>query len=179
MNLLENYSLKKLNTFGIDASAKYFLEVDSVSAIQTFLEDKKINTLPRLVLGGGSNILFTKNFDGVVVKNCIKGIELIKEDSEHYYVKAGAGESWHGFVMHCISKNYAGGENLSLIPGSVGAADMQYIGGYGVEQKEVFFELEAIDLKKRKVIRLNNYDCQFGYRDSIFKHEAKGKFIIT
>jgi len=179
MNLLENYSLKKLNTFGIDASAKYFLEVDSIPAIQSYLEDKKINAEPRLILGGGSNMLFTKNFDGIVVRNCIKGIELLKEDSEYYYVKAGAGESWHGFVMHCIGKNYAGVENLSLIPGSVGAAPIQNIGAYGVEQKEVFFELEAIDLKEKKSIKINKSDCQFGYRDSIFKREAKGKYIIT
>ncbi len=179
MNLLENYSLKKLNTFGIDASAKYFLEVNSVADVQAFLEDKKINTELRLILGGGSNMLFTKNFDGVVVKNCIKGIELLKEDSENYYVKAGAGESWHGFVMNCINNNYAGVENLSLIPGSVGAAPIQNIGAYGVEQKEVFFELEAIDLKEKKSVTINKSDCQFGYRDSIFKREAKGKYIIA
>ena len=179
MNLLENYSLKKLNTFGIDVSAKYFLEVDSVSAIQNYLEDKRINTQPRLILGGGSNMLFTKNFDGVVLKNCIKGIELLKQDDEYYYVKAGAGDSWHGFVLHCIANNYAGVENLSLIPGSVGAAPIQNIGAYGVEQKEVFFELEAIDLKEKKSVTINKSDCQFGYRDSIFKREAKGKYIIA
>src|ERR1035437_5994964 len=128
MTIQENISLKKLNTFGIDVSAKYFLEVDSVSAIQNYLEDKRINTQPRLILGGGSNMLFTKNFDGVVVKNCVKRIELLKENSEYYYVKVGAGESWHGFVMHCIKNNYAGVENLSLIPGSVGAAPIQNIG---------------------------------------------------
>jgi UDP-N-acetylmuramate dehydrogenase len=179
ISIRENISLKKLNTFGIDALAKYFLEVDSVSSIQTFLEDRKINSQQRLILGGGSNILFTKNFDGVVVKNCIKGIELLKQEEDYYYVKAGAGESWHGFVMHCIEKKYAGVENLSLIPGSVGAAPIQNIGAYGVEQKEVFFELEAIDLKEKQTITLNKSDCQFGYRDSIFKREAKGKFIIT
>ncbi|MBI4945827.1 MAG: UDP-N-acetylmuramate dehydrogenase [Bacteroidetes bacterium] len=184
MNLVENFSLKKLNTFGIDASAKYFLEANSISDIQNLLDHKKISPFrdgvsPLLIMGGGSNILFTKNFDGLVLKNCITGIELIKEDSENYYVKAGAGVIWHEFVLHCIKNNYAGVENLSLIPGSVGAAPIQNIGAYGVEQKEVFFELEAISLKEKNTIHLSHFDCQFGYRDSIFKREAKGKFIIT
>ncbi len=179
MKVLENFSLKKFNTFGIDVSAKYFLEAGSVSDIQSYLDDKRVGELPRLILGGGSNILFTKNFDGVVLKNNIRGIELLAQDQEHYYLKVGAGEVWHQFVMHCIQKNYAGVENLSLIPGSVGAAPIQNIGAYGVEQKEVFHELEAIDLKENKLVVFSKSDCQLGYRDSIFKREAKGKFIIT
>jgi len=187
MNLQENVSLKKFNTFGIDASAKYFLEANSTSDIQNFLDDKKLSPFPSgragdghlLVLGGGSNILFTKNFDGTVLKNNIKGIELLKEDSENYFVKAGGGEVWHEFVLHCIKNNYAGVENLSLIPGCVGAAPIQNIGAYGVEQKETFYELEAINLKENKKVVFKNADCQFGYRDSIFKREAKNKFIIT
>jgi UDP-N-acetylmuramate dehydrogenase len=176
MKILENYPLKKLNTFGIDASARYFAEVVSVSDIHELLE---LRPSSLLVLGGGSNILFTKNFDGHVLKNSIKGIELLKEDAESYYVKAGAGEVWHQFVMYCIKNNYAGVENLSLIPGSVGAAPIQNIGAYGVEQKEVFFELEAIDVRENKPVVIAKSDCQFGYRDSIFKREGKGKFIIT
>jgi UDP-N-acetylmuramate dehydrogenase len=179
MKILENISLKKFNTFGIDVTAKYFLEIDSVAGIQNFLADKKISSHPLLVLGGGSNILFTKNFDGVVVKNNLKGIELLKEDDEYYYVKVSAGEAWHQFVMHCIQKNYAGVENLSLIPGSAGAAPIQNIGAYGVEQKEVFHEMEAIRIDENKLVVFNKSDCRFGYRDSIFKREAKGKFIIT
>ena len=124
-------------------------------------------------------MLFTKNYDGVVLKNNIFGIELLKEDLEYYYVKVGAGERWHEFVLHCIQKNYAGTENLSLIPGSVGAAPIQNIGAYGVEQKTIFHELEAIDIENNKPITLNNSDCEFGYRDSIFKREQKGKCIIT
>src|SRR3974390_956445 len=143
MKILENISLKRYNTFGIDASAKYFLEANSVSDIQSFLDDKIISKHPILILGGGSNILFTGDFEGVVIKNNIKGIELIREDEHHVYLKAGAGESWHGMVMHCIGRNYAGVENLSLIPGSVGASPIQNIGAYGVEQKDVFYELEA------------------------------------
>jgi len=177
MNLLENISLRKYNTFGIDVSAKHFLEANSVSDIQNYLGEKKSS--PLLVLGGGSNILFTKNFDGTVLKNNLKGIELLKEDSENYFVKAGGGEVWHEFVLHCIKNNYAGVENLSLIPGCVGAAPIQNIGAYGVEQKETFYELEAINLKENKKVVFKNSDCQFAYRDSIFKHEAKNKFIIT
>ncbi|MBI4931681.1 MAG: UDP-N-acetylmuramate dehydrogenase [Bacteroidetes bacterium] len=183
MNLQENISLKKFNTFGIDVSAKYFLEANSASDIQNFLDDKSSPLIKGarglLVLGGGSNILFTKNFDGTVLKNNLKGIELLKEDSESYFVKAGGGEVWHEFVLHCIKNNYAGVENLSLIPGSVGAAPIQNIGAYGVEQKEVFQELEAINLEENKKVVFKNSDCQFGYRDSIFKREAKNKFIIT
>jgi UDP-N-acetylmuramate dehydrogenase len=177
MNLRQNVSLKKYNTFGIDVSAKYFLEVGSVSDIQNYLDDRK--QFPLLILGGGSNILFTKNFNGTVLKNNIKGIEKIKEDDEYVYVKAGGGEAWHEFVMHCIKNNYAGLENLSLIPGSVGAAPIQNIGAYGVEQKEVFSSLEAINLHENKLKVFTRSECNFGYRDSIFKREAKNKFIIT
>jgi UDP-N-acetylmuramate dehydrogenase len=179
MKILENISLKKYNTFGIDVSSRYFTEVDSVSDIQSLLSDKKINSNPRLILGGGSNILFTRNFDGIVVKNNLKGMELVKEDQENYFVKAGGGEVWHEFVLHCIKNGYAGVENLSLIPGCVGAAPIQNIGAYGVEQKETFYELEAIDLRENKTVVFSNSDCRFGYRDSIFKRDAKGKFIIT
>lgn len=179
MKLAENYSLKSSNTFGIDVSARYFAEIDSVSDVRNFLSDKKLSAKPLLILGGGSNILFTKDFDGVVLKDQIKGIELLKEDAEHYYVKAGAGEVWHEFVSHCIKNNYAGVENLSLIPGSVGAAPIQNIGAYGIEQKEVFYELEAIDIHSNKPVVFSISDCVFGYRDSIFKREGKGKYIIT
>jgi len=179
MKIQENISLKKFNTFGIDVSAKYFIEADSAADIQNYLNDPKLSKHPLLVLGGGSNILFTNNFDGTVLKNNLKGIELIKEDSENYFVKAGGGGVWHEFVLHCIKNNYAGVENLSLIPGCVGAAPIQNIGAYGVEQKETFHELETIDLHENKRVVFNNSDCQFGYRDSIFKREAKNKYVIT
>lgn len=179
MEIQENYSLKKLNSFGIDASARYFLETDSIATTQNFLDDKKLSAMPLLVLGGGSNMLFTRNFDGIVLRNQIKGIELLREDAEYYYVKVGAGEVWHQFVLHCIKNNYAGVENLSLIPGSVGAAPIQNIGAYGVEQKETFYDLEAIDIHENKTVVISKSDCRFGYRDSVFKREGKGKYIIT
>jgi UDP-N-acetylmuramate dehydrogenase len=134
--------------------------------------------LPLLILGGGSNILLTKDFDGWVLKNELKGIELVREDNEYYYVKVMAGENWHQFVLYCIEHNYAGLENLSLIPGNTGASPMQNIGAYGVEIKDVFHELEAFHLKEQAIVKFNLTDCQFGYRESIFKKEYKGEFII-
>ncbi len=178
MNLLENHSLKKLNTFGVECYAKAFVEANTKSDIQNLLSSKNIASQPILILGGGSNILFTKDFDGLVIKNNISGMELIKEDSEYYYVRAGAGVVWHQFVLYCIKHNYAGVENLSLIPGSVGAAPIQNIGAYGEELKDIFWELEAINILEDKNIVLSNSDCKFGYRNSIFKNEAKGKYII-
>jgi UDP-N-acetylmuramate dehydrogenase len=133
---------------------------------------------PHLILGGGSNILFTKNFDGLVLKNELKGIELVKEDAEHFYVKAAAGENWHQFVLHCIHHGYAGVENLSLIPGNVGASPMQNIGAYGVEIKDVFHSLEAFHLDEKKVVNFSANDCAFGYRESVFKRKYKGQFVI-
>lgn len=131
-----------------------------------------------MVLGGGSNILLTKDFNGLVLKNDIMGIEEVKEDDEHVYLKVGAGENWHRFVMYCIDRGLAGVENLSLIPGNVGASPMQNIGAYGVEIKEVFHDLEAMHLKDRRVQLFTLNDCEFGYRDSIFKRKYKGEFAI-
>ena len=132
-----------------------------------------------LVLGGGSNILFTKDFDGIVLKNEVKGIELVREDDEHIYVKAGAGENWHQFVLFCIQNNYAGIENLSLIPGSVGASPMQNIGAYGVEIKDVFHQLEAFHIDDKTLKTFSLAECEFGYRESVFKRKLKDQFIIT
>ncbi|HEY4336630.1 MAG TPA: UDP-N-acetylmuramate dehydrogenase, partial [Puia sp.] len=130
------------------------------------------------ILGGGSNILFTKDFGGLVLKNNIRGIELIREDEHHVYVRVGAGENWQGFVEYCLQRNWAGVENLSLIPGSVGATPMQNIGAYGVEIKEVFYELEAWSLEENKVYSFSLNDCELGYRDSVFKQRYRGKFVI-
>lgn len=175
----ENYSLKNFNTFGINAFANYFSEINSVEETLEILDNPIAKKNPLLIIGGGSNLLFTKNFSGLVLKNNIKGIELIKEDTDYYYVKSGAGLVWHQFVMYCIEKNYAGIENLSLIPGNVGAGPMQNIGAYGAELKDVFYELEALHIHEKKIHTFSNKDCRFGYRESVFKRELKNQYLIT
>ena len=171
----ENFSLKSLNTFGINASAKLFALFSSVNDLGEILEN---TNEPLLILGGGSNILFTKNYDGLILKNQITGIEKISEDDKYIYLKAGAGVGWHEFVLFCINNQYAGVENLSLIPGSVGASPMQNIGAYGVEIKDVFYELEAYGINDKKLVTFSKNDCAFGYRESIFKKKYKGQFVI-
>jgi len=178
MSRTEHFSLKKYNTFGIDVTARYFAVFSDEDQLAGLLAEAKTGRESVFVLGGGSNILFTKDIDGQVLKNEIKGIELVDEDEEYIYVRAGAGESWHGFVEYCLGRSWAGVENLSLIPGSVGAAPMQNIGAYGVEIKDVFHELTAWDLEENKVYTFTLNDCRFGYRESIFKQEYKGRFII-
>ncbi len=156
MIIRENYSLKSLNTFGIKVDAKYFAEVASLQDIidiNHFIREKRV---PYLALGGGSNILFTKDFEGLVIKIDLKGIELVKEDAGHYFVKAMAGENWDDFVKYCVDRNYAGIENLSLIPGNVGASPIQNIGAYGVEMKDVFHELEMYDLHTGRLTVMEN-----------------------
>jgi len=179
MKILENISVKSFNSFGIDVKAKYFSTFASAEQLKELITwNSLIAKHPLLVLGGGSNILFTKDFDGLLLKNELKGIELVKEDESYYYVKAGAGENWHQFVSYCIHTNYAGIENLSLIPGNVGASPMQNIGAYGVEIKDVFYELEAYHLKENRIQVFALNDCDFGYRDSVFKTKYKGQFVI-
>jgi UDP-N-acetylmuramate dehydrogenase len=175
----ENISLQPFNTFGIGVSARYFASFQTEENVLEILESKIIGSHPPLILGGGSNILFTKDVDGLVLKNEIGGIELIHQDNEHIYVKVGAGVNWHSFVMYCIDNNYAGVENLALIPGNAGASPMQNIGAYGVEIKDVFHSLEAIHIHDKTKVELNNIECHFGYRESIFKNIFKNQFIIT
>lgn len=175
MTIQENISLLKYNTFRIEVLAKKFASFESADELSELLSHRNNNLM---ILGGGSNILFTKNFDGLVLKNDIPGIETVHEDADHVYVKVGAGENWHKFVMHCIDSNFAGVENLSLIPGNVGASPMQNIGAYGVEIKEVFHDLEAMHLKDKTVHTFSLNDCAFGYRDSIFKRKYKDQFAI-
>ena len=172
----ENKSLKSLNTFGIGVSARYFAAFDTTEKLAELLQQ---NRSPLLVLGGGSNILFTKDFDGLVLKNEVMGINIVKEDEQHTYVQAGAGESWHGFVQYCLQHNLAGVENLSLIPGNVGASPMQNIGAYGVEIKDVFDSLEAFHIREQKMYSFNKKDCEFGYRESVFKRRHKNEFVIS
>jgi UDP-N-acetylmuramate dehydrogenase len=178
MQLQENISLKHLNTFGIDVAAQYFSQFETVGQLKDLLLFAAKEELNHMALGGGSNILFTKNVNGLVLKNELRGIEIIKEDEAFYYVKVAAGENWHQFVLHCINNNWAGVENLSLIPGSVGASPMQNIGAYGVEIEQVFYELEALHINEGTIEKFSKKDCAFGYRESVFKRKYKGQFII-
>lgn len=178
MDIQQNISLKNYNTFGIDVSAKFFAAFQNEEGIRELLREDITCKNERLILGGGSNILLTKNFQGIVLKNEIRGISLSHEDDVHYYVTAGAGEIWHHFVLYCIEHNYAGLENLSLIPGCVGASPMQNIGAYGVEIKDVFHTLEAMNVHDGSIKTFNLQECEFGYRESIFKRKEKNNWII-
>ena len=171
-------SLKPYNTFGVEALAKQFVNVIDIDMLVSTIRSLVPQT-PLLILGGGSNILFTKDFEGLVLKNSLKGISIVKENHEHIWVKAMAGENWHQFVLYCIENDWAGVENLSLIPGTIGAAPMQNIGAYGVEIKDIFESLEAIELSTGETQIFNKEQCQFGYRESFFKKTGKGKYIIT
>jgi UDP-N-acetylmuramate dehydrogenase len=179
MTVKENFSLKSYNTFGIDVSARYLIGVSSELEALAVLKDKKFSSMPLMILGGGSNVLFTKNFDGIVIKNNLAGIEIIKEDDTHVYVKAASGEMWHPFVLWCIEKNFSGIENLSLIPGSIGAGPMQNIGAYGVELKDTFYSLEAIHIKEGAIRTFSSAECKFSYRNSIFKNELRNRYFIS
>lgn len=172
----QNVNLQKYNTFGIHAKAAFFAAFKSIPDLIAIIRS---NTHELLVLGGGSNILLTKDFNGLVLVNELMGIELVRKTNEHVYLKAAAGEMWHNFVLYAIQHNYGGIENLSLIPGSVGAAPMQNIGAYGVEIKDTFESLEALNLETLNVETFDSAQCNFGYRESVFKRELKGKYIIT
>lgn len=179
MQIQENFSLKPLNSFGMDVSAKYFARFTNLDQLVQLKEFTSNKTLEKtLILGGGSNILFTKNFDGAILKNEILGIRLVEETKDYFIVEAGAGENWHGFVMHCIENNYAGLENLSLIPGTVGASPIQNIGAYGVEIKDCFHSLDAYHFQDKSIIEFKTQDCAFGYRESIFKTTYKDQLAI-
>ena len=179
MEIKENYSLKKYNTFHLEVRTRFFLSIDDLNTVLDYLNEKEFHSIPRLILGGGSNILFTNDFPGITLKNNIRGFEIINENEDDVWIKIGAGENWHAFVIKAIDNGWGGLENLSLIPGTVGAAPMQNIGAYGVELEEVFEELEAINLKTGNVSKFNREECQFGYRSSIFKTTLKDQYIIT
>ncbi len=183
MEIQKNISIKSYNTFGISVLAKMFAKFDSLDEMGDLLEFAQKSMPgrpdPVLILGGGSNILFTSHVNRFVLKNEIKSIKIIKEDEHHIYVQVGAGENWHQFVLHCIKNGWAGVENLSLIPGNVGASPMQNIGAYGVEIKDVFYSLEAYYIRDMKMVNFTLNDCEFGYRDSVFKKKYKDEFIIT
>ncbi|MCS3871252.1 UDP-N-acetylmuramate dehydrogenase [Chryseobacterium ginsenosidimutans] len=174
----ENFSLQPYNTFGVDAKARYFAEIYSIEELKEALSFSDTQTLPLLFIGGGSNILLTKDFEGLAIKLSLKGIheDLINENE--VLVTAKAGENWHEFVIFCLEKNYGGLENLSLIPGNVGTSPMQNIGAYGTEIKDTFVSCTVLNLENLQLETFNLEQCKFGYRDSIFKQEGKGKYVI-
>ncbi len=177
LQIHENVSLKNFNTFGIEAYARYFVEINHKEELQELFADPQWKTAKRLVLGGGSNMLFTQNFDGLVIKINIRGIEH-RINHEEVIVESGAGESWNNLVKYCVNWDFAGIENLSLIPGSVGASPIQNIGAYGVELKDVFENCEAFEISSGDFVHFNNSDCGFAYRESIFKQAKKGQYIV-
>lgn len=175
----DNKSLKPLNTFSMNVQARHFVTVSDSEEVKASLQWASGQGVQTFILGGGSNILFTKDVDGLVIQNGIKGIEKVYEDEEHVHLKVGGGVVWHQFVLYCLDHEYAGVENLALIPGLVGASPMQNIGAYGVEIKEVFHQLTAIHRATLEAIQFLNKDCAFGYRESAFKHQYKDQFFIT
>lgn len=177
MEIKENFSLKRYNTFGIDVKAKHFVEVNGLAQLQKLLQ---LSAYPkRLIISGGSNMLLTRDIDALVMHINLKGIRVVQEDDDKVILKVMAGEDWHRLVLWTLDQGYGGLENLSLIPGNTGTAPIQNIGAYGVELKDVFVGCEAMNIKTQELEAFNKDDCQFGYRDSIFKNEAKGKYIIT
>ena len=177
-DIKENFSLHPFNTFQIESTARFFTEVNSIENFSELIASGKLNEHPFLILGGGSNLLFTGNFNGMVVHVINKGIEIIHRFEDAVLVKASAGENWHEFVTYCVNEGFGGLENLSLIPGNVGSCPIQNIGAYGVEVKDSFYSLEAIDLQSGELLVFSNEECRFGYRDSIFKRDLKGKYAI-
>ena len=179
MEIINNASLKDLNTFGVKAEAKYFAEIHDLDDIHALLAWKEKNDLSTLLLGGGSNLLFKDNFAGLVAKVCLAGKDIAEEDDNFTYVSVAGGENWHDFVRWTVEQGLSGLENLSLIPGTVGAAPIQNIGAYGVELADHFHSLQAIDLETGNIHEFDKALCQFGYRESFFKSQTLDKLLIT
>lgn len=179
MQLLHNHSLKNLNTFGVDVKAKLFAEIFSEEELREILYDKIYKSERKLILGGGSNILFTKDFNGLIIKLSIKSIDVIKENTVSVVIEAGAGIIWNELVKFCVDRNYGGIENLTLIPGTVGAAPIQNIGAYGQELADSFVSLNGVFIDSAEVKTFNENECRFSYRTSIFKEELKNNFVVT
>ncbi|MEZ4778387.1 MAG: UDP-N-acetylmuramate dehydrogenase [Flavobacteriaceae bacterium] len=177
MQIEENKSLKNFNTFGIDCKARYFASVTSIVELKQVLSSEKNNS--PFILGGGSNILLTKDIDALVLHINLKGIAIISENDTHVILEANGGENWHEFVQYCIANNWGGVENLSLIPGNVGTAPIQNIGAYGVELKDIFESCTALNKETLEERTFSLKECQFGYRDSVFKNSEKGNYVIT
>ncbi|OOG68839.1 UDP-N-acetylmuramate dehydrogenase [Flavobacterium sp. A45] len=177
MEILNNFSLKNYNTFGIEAKAEQFVAVHSVSELKSILEQNK--NQKKFVLGGGSNMLLTKNIEALVIHIDLKGKKILKEDADFVWVESQAGENWHQFVLWAIDQNFGGLENMSLIPGNVGTTPVQNIGAYGAEIKDFFISCDAINIENQEMRTFTKEECNFGYRESIFKHEVKDQYIIT
>ena len=177
MEIVSNFSLKKHNTFGIEAKAKQFVAVHSVQDLKTILQENQ--SQKKFILGGGSNMLLTKDIDALVIHIDLKGKKIIKENNDFVWVESQAGESWHEFVLWTIDQNFGGLENMSLIPGNVGTTPVQYIGAYGTEIKDTFASCEAMTIESQEMRTFTKEECRFGYRESIFKNEAKNQYVIT
>jgi UDP-N-acetylmuramate dehydrogenase len=175
----KNYSLRKHNSFGLDVRTKYYIKLTDQEQVIDFIKSDLANIRPLFVIGEGTNILFCKDYNGLVVNPLIRGIELKKETDEHIFLRVGAGENLDNFVNFCVDNNYGGVENLSFIPGSVGACPIQNVGAYGAEVKKVIDTVEAVDIESAEVRAFTNKECDFGYRSSIFKNKLKNKYIIT
>ncbi|TBX64986.1 UDP-N-acetylmuramate dehydrogenase [Flavobacterium silvisoli] len=177
MTIQHHYSLKKYNTFGIEAKARQFVAVHTPTELKTVLQENENET--KFILGGGSNMLLTKDIDALVIHIDLKGKKIIKEDDDFVWVEGMAGENWHEFVLWTIDQNFGGLENMSLIPGNVGTTPVQNIGAYGTEIKDTFVSCEAMHIATQQMKTFTKDECRFGYRESIFKQEAKGQYIIT
>ena len=179
MIIQENYSLKLYNTFGVDAKADFFVQVDDFTDLKKALVFRREKQLPILFLGGGSNMLFVNDFKGLALKLNLKGIEIVDEDDDFVWVKAQGSENWHQFILWALAQDFGGLENLSLIPGNVGTAPIQNIGAYGVEAKDTIVEVQALALETGEERVFTNEECQFGYRESVFKNELRGEYVLV
>jgi UDP-N-acetylmuramate dehydrogenase len=178
MNILENFDLRRFNTFHVSAKARYFVVIDDLEQLRAALDWAKARAVPYMLIGQGSNILFKQDYPGLIIELNIKGIRVTNENAEYADVEAMCGEIWHDFVMYCLQHGYYGLENLSLIPGTVGAAPVQNIGAYGVEAKDSLLTLQGMEIQSGAMVSFTNADCEFGYRDSVFKRRLKEQYII-